>query len=143
MLPRFKHLLVPLDFTEKNRAALDVAFEIAAQNKARVTLLHVIETIQGAEEDDELRAFFDRLRKRAEAELESSAQQFEAAGLSVDRKIRYGNRSSEIAHDAADRQADLIVMSSHVIDPARPVQSLGTVSYQVSVLCRCPILLIK
>lgn len=142
MLPRFRHLLVPLDFTEKNRAALDAAFEIAVQNKARVTLLHVIETIEGAE-DAEMRAFFDRLQRRAEAELESRAQRFSEAGLAVDRKVRLGRRTIEIVQDAADRQADLIVMSSHVIDPSRPLASWGTVSYQVSVLCRCPILLVK
>ncbi len=142
MLPRFHHILVPLDFTEKNRLALDTAFEIAAQNKARVTLLHVIEAIEGGE-DAELREFFDRLQQRAEAELESRAQRFSEAGLTVDRKVRLGRRTAEIVQDAADRQADLIVMSSHVIDPARPLQSWGAVSYQVSVLCRCPILLVK
>lgn len=142
MLPRFHHILVPLDFTEKNRLALDTAFEIAAQNKARVTLLHVIEAIEGGE-DAELREFFNRLQLRAEAELESRAQRFSEAGLAVDRKVRLGRRTAEIVQDAADRQADLIVMGSHVIDPMRPLQSWGTISYQVSVLCHCPILLVK
>jgi nucleotide-binding universal stress UspA family protein len=142
VLPRFHHILVPLDFTDKNRSALDVAFEIAQQNKARVTLLHVIETIEGAE-DAEMREFYDRLQSRAESELEARAQPFAAAGLVVDRKIRFGRRATEIVQDAADRQIDLIVMSSHPIDPSRPLRSIGTVSYQVSVLCRCPVLLLK
>jgi nucleotide-binding universal stress UspA family protein len=142
MLPRFRHLLVPLDFTGKNRAALDVAVEIATQNRARVTLFHVIETVDGVDDED-MRPFFDRLERRAEAELESLAQPFAAAGLAVDRKIRFGHRAAAIVQDTIEREVDLIVMSSHPIDPAHPVRSFGTVSYQVSVLCRCPILLVK
>lgn len=142
MLPRFKHLLIPLDFTEKNRSALDIGFEIAVQNAARVTLLHVIETIAGPD-DAELKQFYDQLQTRAETELEARAQRFAEAGLAVDRKIRFGRRTPEVVQDAHDRQADLIIMSSHPIDPAQPVQSWSTVSYQVSLLCRCPILLVK
>ncbi|MGQ0633190.1 MAG: universal stress protein [Planctomycetaceae bacterium] len=142
MLPRFRHLLVPLDFTDKNQAAVDVAFDIAAQNNARVTLLHVIETIAGPD-DAELKEFYDRLQERAESELEVRAQRFVQAKLPVDQKIRFGRRSPEIVQDAHERNVDLIIMSSHPIDPDQPVQSWSTVSYQVSILCRCPILLVK
>jgi nucleotide-binding universal stress UspA family protein len=142
MLPRFQHLLVPLDFTEKNRSALDIAFDIAVQNKARTTLLHVIETIEGPV-DAEVESFYSRLQNRSQTELESAAQCFAQAGLTVDTKIRFGKRLHEIVQDSLDRQIDLIVMSSHPIDTQRPVQSLGTLSYQVSHLCRCPILLVK
>ena len=45
--------------------------------------------------------------------------------------------------DANDRQADLIVMSSHRVDLEAAVQSIGTLSYQVSILCDCPVLLVK
>ena len=38
MIPRFQHILVPLDFTEKNLAALNIAFDLAVANHARVTL---------------------------------------------------------------------------------------------------------
>ncbi len=42
----FSHILVSVDFTEKNHAALRAAKQLAHQNQARVTLLHVIETIE-------------------------------------------------------------------------------------------------
>ena len=55
MIPRFKHILVPVYLTPKNRAALEIAFELAVENKARVSLLHVTEKIElpGEEPDDE------------------------------------------------------------------------------------------
>jgi nucleotide-binding universal stress UspA family protein len=142
MLPRFQHILVPVDFTEKNLAALDVAFEMAVANHARVTLLHVVETMD-VDTDAELEQFYATLQARADSELERMAQRFVAAKIAVDRKIRFGKRLQEIVHDADDRQADLIVMSSHKPDLQNPTQTWATLSYQVSVLCPCPVLLVK
>lgn len=142
MIPRFQHILVPVDFTGKNLAALDIAFEIAVQNQARVTLLHVIETIADLT-DAEINDFYNRLETRANTELETMAQRFAEAGLKIDRKIRYGKRLREIVQDSIDRQIDLIVLSSHKIETDQPVENWGTLSYQISVLCQCPVLLVK
>ncbi|HLJ12815.1 MAG TPA: universal stress protein [Planctomycetaceae bacterium] len=142
MLPRFQHILVPIDFTEKNLAALDIAFDLAVGNRARVTLLHVIETVN-IETDAELEQFYARLQTRADSELERAAERFVAAGVSIDRKIRFGKRLLEIVSDSTDRKADLIVMSSHKPDLQQPLQTWATLSYQVSVLCPCPVLLVK
>ena len=142
MIPRFKHILIPLDFTEKNLEALNIAFDLAVVNRARVTLLHVVEQISG-EADEELAAFYARLRVRAETELESRSQRFDEVGIVVDCKIRIGHRLHEIVTDSIDRAADLIVMSSHKPDLDRPLQTWATLSYQVSVLCQCPVLLVK
>jgi universal stress protein A len=142
MLPRFQHILVPVDFTEKNLAALDVAFEMAVANHARLTLLHVVETMD-VETDAELEQFYATLQSRADSELERMAQRFVAAKIAVDRKIRFGKRLNEIVRDSAERKADLIVMSSHKPDLQNPTQTWATLSYQVSVLCLCPVLLVK
>lgn len=142
MIPRFSHILVPLDFTPKNRAALEIALEIAVDNRARVTLLHVIEVIENLGDND-LADFYQRLQTRADSELESRAQPFSDAALDVEQKVRYGKRAEEIVTYAADRDVDLIIMSSHAIDPEQPAAGWATLSYQVSVLCQCPVLLVK
>ena len=142
MISRFQHILIPLDFTEKNLEALNIAFDLAVVNKARVTLVHVVEQIRG-EMDDELSQFYARLRVRAESELESTSQRFDQAGIAVDCKIRIGHRLHEIVTDSVERAADLIVMNSHKPDPTRPLQTWATLSYQVSMLCQCPVLLVK
>ncbi len=142
MIPRFQHILVPLDFTEKNVPALDIAFELAVANRARVTLLHVIETLEVGP-DAELDQFYGRLQARADAQLERLSQRFTAAGLAADRKIRFGKRLAEIVNDSVERKVDLIIMSSHKPDLNRPHQTWATLSYQVSVLCPCPVLLVK
>jgi nucleotide-binding universal stress UspA family protein len=145
MRQRFQHVLLPVDFTHKNRLALEIALEQAVDNRSKVTLLHVIETIDTGDDDadSELRQFYERLERRARSELDSLAQMFVQASLAVEQKVRYGRRAQEIAEFAAAHDVDLIVMSSHRIDPEHPMQSLSTVSYQVSMLCTCPILLVK
>ena len=110
---------MPLDFTAKNRAALEIARELAAQNKASVTFVHVIETIENLQ-DAELTAFYTRLAPRAEAELATRIQEFKNAGITADHKTLYGKRLTEIVREARDQKVDLIVVSSHKIDPAAP-----------------------
>ena len=145
MRPRFQHILVPVDFTPKNQPALEIAFEQALHNESRVTLLHVIEIIDTGEGevDDELKEFYERLQQRAWTELDAMAQRFAETSIAVDQKVRMGRRPYEVVKFANEHDVDLIVMSSHTVDPERPVQSLGTVSYQVSVLCSCPVMLVK
>lgn len=143
MLQRFQHVLVPVDFTDKNHAALDLAFELASVNKSRVTLLHVIEEIGQEDEDEEVQEFYSNLQQRAQSELETMMQRFLSAGLEAEFKVRLGKRVFEIVSYSAERGIDLIVLHSHKIDADRPIQSAGTISYQVSILCDCPVLLVK
>lgn len=142
MLPRFQHLLVPVDFTEKNLRALDIAFEVAVLSSARVTLLHVIETIDFAPDRD-VREFYDMLEAHAETELESISQRFLEAHVATDRTIRFGKRAHEVVKYAIEHGIDLVVMSSHRVDPQNLIKSSGTLSYQVSILCPCDVLLVK
>ena len=145
MLPRFKNVLVPVDFAEKNWAALDVAFEVAVSNKASVTLLHVIETIDEGDldADPDVTEFYRRLKQRAARELETMGQRFLESGVEVHEKIRFGKRAPEIVKFGEEHGVDLIVMSSHPLSEANPSASVVTLSYQVSLLCSCPILLVK
>jgi hypothetical protein len=38
---------------------------------------------------------------------------------------------------------DLIVLTSHPLEPDRPGGGWGTISYQVAVFADCPVLLVK
>lgn len=141
MLPRFRHILVPTDFTERTRAAMDIAFDIAVQNRAAVTLLHVIESIHS--DDADISRFYERLELRAHRELETLAQRFIEANLPIEWKVRIGKRATEIVGFAGSHKVDLIVMSSHRVDSTNVTESFSTLSYQVSICCPCPVLLVK
>lgn len=145
MLPRFQNILVPVDFTEKNWKALDVVFETAVHNEAAVTLLHVIEVIDDGdfEDDPDVRDFYTRMEDRSKRELETMSQRFVEAGIDTQLKTRFGKRVAEIVRYSAEHSSDLIVMSSHPLADRRTGTSIVTLSYQVSLLCECPILLVK
>ena len=138
----FTHILVPLDFTPKNAAAIDIARRLAAQAGARVTLLHVIETIEHAT-GKEIDEFYRSLERRAEKELREAQRPLTAKSISVTTEIVYGRRGVEIVRYATERGVDLVVMSSHVIDAKEPQKSWATLSYQVATFCPCPVLLVK
>lgn len=149
MLARFEHLLVPVEFGHSNRETLEIAFSIeltvayTPEDRPRLTLLHVVQEIDADDGDDETEAFYQRLEARAATEMEAMAQRFAEAGITVDCRVRRGRPAREIVRFADEHGIDLIVMSSHQIDPDDPVRSWATVSYQVSVGCRCPVLLVK
>jgi nucleotide-binding universal stress UspA family protein len=138
----FNHILVPVDFTKKNRAAIAAAGQLARQSDARISLLHVIEFIDFPD-DDEISVFYDKLQKRSEAELDKLLTMFTDDEFDVTVDTVINHRSKGIVLYAADNDVDLIVMSSHPIDPAKRGDGWGTISYQVSALCHCSIMLIK
>lgn len=145
MIPRFKHVLVPLDLAPRNKAALEIAFEVALENKAKVSLLHVTERIEfpGEEPDKEMLAFYENIRQRYMAELESISQRFSDAGVDVETKVHLGKPLKKIVDFSMTHDVDLIIMSSHPIQSDDPLRSWGTLSYKVSIACECPILLVK
>jgi nucleotide-binding universal stress UspA family protein len=142
MIGMFKHILVPTDFTDKSYRALDIAVELALQHHGKVTLLHVIETLEGMERE-ELGAFYEKLRARAKKDMRKMIGQYRNQAVIGDRKIVLGKRAGEIVTLARDLEVDLIVLSSHPLDPANPNQDWATISYKVAILAPCPVLMIK
>src|SRR5262245_43617295 len=98
----FTHILVPLDFTPKNAAALDIASRLAAQSGARVTLLHVIEMIEHAT-GEEMDEFYRSLEARAEKELRQAQCPLTAKSIPMTTEVIYGRRGPEIIRYATQR----------------------------------------
>jgi nucleotide-binding universal stress UspA family protein len=142
MLADFHHILVPVDFSEKNQAAITVARQLAQQNGARVSLLHVIEFIDFPD-DEEMTSFYDKLEERSEQELSKLLSSFGDDDIDLTVETVVNNRCKGIVLYAVDNNVDLIVMSSHPVDPGQPSAGWSTISYQVSVLCPCSIILVK
>lgn len=138
----FQHILVPLDLSAGNDAALKTALRLAEQNRARVTLLHVIQRIEHVPQA-ELRAFYQRVEAAARTKMEVAARRFAAKKIDVHPVVAVGAPAPGIVEHAAANDVDLIVLASHKVDVSRPTQGWGTTSYKVGVLCRCPVLLVK
>ncbi|NLI82901.1 MAG: universal stress protein [Deltaproteobacteria bacterium] len=138
----FRHILVPTDLTDRSLKAMEIALKMAGDTSCRVTLLHVIETIEDSDEK-EFDEFYRRLRKRALRRMDRMVQLFSDAASGIVTEICFGKRVREIVRYAGVENVDLIVLSSHRIDVENPMQGWGTISYKVSVLSHCPVMLIK
>jgi len=138
---RFRHILVPTDLTERTEKALALAGQLAARAAARVTLLHVVETIQGLSLD-EVKAFSERLELNARKAMDSLTRRA-GDGPAVARVIVHGRRAEAIVKYAAANEVDLIVLASHRVKPSRVDRDWGTMSYKVGILAQCPVLLVK
>ena len=140
--PRFHHLLVPTDLTERTEKALQLANTLAGPDTSRITLVHVVETIEGLR-FDELRPFYRRLEKNALTAMTRLARRVVAGGAQVESAVAYGRRAEEIVNFAAAHDVDLIVLASHRVDPSKVNRDWGTISYKVGILAQCPVLLVK
>jgi len=139
----FRKLLIPVDFTEKNEAALAAAVQtLDGSGGGEITLLHVIETIEHLD-FEEMGDFYRGLETRASAKMFAMEEKIAASGASARHEILFGKRAETIVRYAEDKEIDLIVLSSHKVDRDHPALGWGTISYRIAIVARCPVLLVK
>lgn len=139
----FRRILVPVDLTEKNRRAVEVALGLVPPDdeEARVTLLHVIETLDLP--FDELEEFYRQLEEKARDTMDRLAEPIREAGMVPLEQVVYGERGRAIVEHADVEDYDLIVLSSRRYDPEDPSANWATLSHKVAILSRSPVLLVK
>jgi universal stress protein A len=138
----FEHILVPTDFSDVSKHALEIAANIVLRDKGRISLLHVIEIIKDTTVE-EFRDFYLELERRAWAVMDRMVETYQNSLIQVHPKVVYGRRVEKILEFVSRHDIDLIVMHSHRIRPEDPVQGWGTISYKVGVLSQCPVMLVK
>ena len=138
----FKKILVPIDLSDRHQQAIDIAADLASESEGEVTLLHVIEVIPGLWNEVE-QSFYRRLEHTARAHVAKLGKRLLERMVPHREELVYGNRAREIVSCAKNMGVDLIVLTSHRIDLEDPNAGWGTLSYRVSILAQCPVLLVK
>ena len=138
----FKRILVPTDLTDRTVRALQVAVSLAVAPLPQVTLLHVIETIAGAD-FEELSSFYGTMERRARERIHDLLARTPGRRGEIDVAIVYGGRAEEVLRFTRENGIDLIVLASHPVDPSKPSSGLGTMSYKLGILAPCAVLLVK
>ncbi len=136
----FTHLLVPLDGSKLAEAILPIAQTLASRLKARVTLLHVVESAAPATIHGEAHLMDAR---HAEAYLDSLARHFQNAQVEthVDTVAGRAVAKGIFAH-AEELRADLILLTSHGRGALRE-KVFGSIALQVLQSERIPVLMIR
>ena len=134
---RFRHILVPSDLTERTEKALQLAGKLASSDGARVTLVHVIETIDGMP-FDELKPFYERIERKARTTMTTLVGRAPEGARRAATSVVFGRRAEEIVSFATAHGVDLIVLASHRVNPSMVGRDWGTISYKVGILAQCP-----
>lgn len=138
----FKHILIPVGLDGYESEAIKWATLLAKKHDARISLLHVVETIYDTS-FEELKDFYSGLEKKAGEQLEKTCEEFRKEELDVSSEVVLGHRVPMIVKFAEDNEVDLIVLQSHKVDLNAPSEGWGTISYKVGILSQCPVLLVK
>ena len=116
---QLRTILLPTDFSGCANFALPYAAAIARAAKAKVICIYVVEPIvpavgyTGLAEPMAIADISEQLEDSAERELPEVMQCEELHGLDVEEVITHGDAAAEIVRVAAERNVDLIVISSH------------------------------
>jgi nucleotide-binding universal stress UspA family protein len=137
----FANILLPVDLADRHEAALTQAAELARHSGGAVELFHVIETLVGLPVEEE-RDFYARLEQAARKHLDKLGRMLDAAGVAWRARVQLGQRGATIVMHARESGADLIVLTSPRLDPASAA-GWGSLSFKISFLSACPVLLVK
>ena len=144
-LLRFRTILVPTDFSDVSRKALDYALPLARQHGAKIVLVYVVEPriypenilIPPALEPDNV-----ALMKQARASLEKFRTQHVDADVPSEAVVALGKPFVEIINAAKAAKADLIVMPTHGFSGLKKIL-IGSTAERVVSHAACPVLIVR
>jgi universal stress protein A len=141
---RIKHVLVPIDFSECSKKALQYAIPLAKEHDAAITLLYVVTPVYGTGEYGALDygELEVSMRQGGEKELAKLAQEEVRAQIPTDLLVHTGSPAHEIVQAARRLPADLIVISTHGRTGLKHVL-LGSVAEQVVRTAPCPVFVVR
>jgi len=140
-----QHFLVPLDFSEYANQALDYAIQLANKLGARLTLLHVVQSLPMGSVDMGVTlpyTYMQDLEAEIMESMNSCLARVTAAGLEGEVAVVHGVPFQEIIEMAKAQHVDLIVMGTHGRTGFEHVL-LGSVAEKVVRLAPCPVLVAR
>ena len=106
-------ILVPVDLTDASLSALDCAFRIGREEKARVTLLHAIHLNLSPFGPVNVDLIKREMRHKASATMSRITGLARREGICADYLVREGKPSAVIEKFLQTENVDLVVMACH------------------------------
>jgi len=111
-IPEFKRILIPLDGSKRAESALPHALDIAPGGDAVITLVGVSVAFKGHAFEGDMKLHVEPDRKKIQEYLDNQAEWLSNQGYSVSTVVRRGEPHEEVLEQAAEEDADLILMTS-------------------------------
>jgi len=139
-----KQILVPIDFSDCSKKALQYALPLAKEHQAALTLLYVVPPAYGAGEYGgiDYAQLEASMREGGERELAKLAVDEVRGEVTADTLVRIGSPAVNIIEVARSLPADLIVISTHGRTGLKHVL-LGSVAEHVVQRAPCPVFVVR
>ncbi len=141
---RLQKILVPVDFSECSKKALQYAVPFCAQFQASLTLLYVIEIPYGNAEVPmiEIDQLEVQMREISESKMSEMLKGDEFRSITVRPIIRMGNPYRETIEIAKEERIDLIILSTHGHSGFSRL-IMGSTTERVVRHAPCPVLVVR
>jgi nucleotide-binding universal stress UspA family protein len=134
-----KTILFASDFTAITDNAEKYALDIAKAMGAKLTLIHSVEPVDGA--NDDVKGFLEGRKADAHRKGEAVAERFRKEGVDCEIRVEIGKRWKVIVDTATNDQYDLVILGSHKVRDGDKVY-LGTTTHKVFFATDVPLLVV-
>lgn len=143
---KVRKILVPFDFSEYSREALQTALDVAESSGAKIDLIHVVEDrFHPAFYGPFFQSVYDMepdIEQRSERHLRDEVVKLDADDLVTDIQAFAGYPARDIPRFAERHDIDLIIMSTHGLTGMEHFL-LGSVAEKTVSHASCPVLIVK
>jgi nucleotide-binding universal stress UspA family protein len=147
---KIEHILVPTDFSEFSRYALDYAITIAKTFEAKITLLHItnenelvaLQQVSAYFEPGKLEDLLKQRESEDRKQLDGFISPELKKGIEVETLHKVGIPFVEIIRTAKEKAVDLIVIATHGRSGLSHIL-FGSVAEKVVRKSTCPVLSIR
>lgn len=142
---RLKEILVPIDFSEPSRKALDYAIPFAEKFGARITLVHVVEPRiypEAAVVPSEMEESNIAMMKDARKQLETMRKARIPRSIASQVHVHLGTPHAQIVATALASEADLIIIATRGLSGLKHFL-LGSTAERVVRHAPCPVLTVR
>lgn len=144
-MKRIRHILHATDFSKASRPAFAKALELAKQDGARVSLLHVLVPPSPFIGDELPSSYLDlqaRARREAGRHLAAAVDKAKKAGVRVEATLVEGVPAEKIIGAARRQHPDMIVIGTHGRTGLGRI-FMGSVAERVLQRTPCPVLTVR
>jgi nucleotide-binding universal stress UspA family protein len=142
---QFRRILCAVDFATSSLDALRYALNLAQEADAKLTLLHVVDIPLGSDHEsgpDALRSVREAVGVDARRRLQELVPEEARTYSTIDVQVARGRAYTEVLRQAAEHQADLIVMGVHGRSSVEQFL-FGSTAHHVVRAAACPVLIVR
>jgi nucleotide-binding universal stress UspA family protein len=143
--PAFRKIFVPIDFSECSMKGLAYAKTLAQRFGSTLVLFHSVHVEYYVSNDEYARYDFPLLMQQCEGaareQMSELVRKTDWEGIKVETELEIGHAGERICDCAQDRQADLIVTSTHGTIGLKHILVGSTAEYVVR-HAQCPVLVV-